>query len=66
MSDLPLWVKGRSARAGDALKALCLALNATFRKVGPAYVLTDDLLSYGARRAVLAEWLYDAQMAISA
>ena len=36
--------------ADDLLRALDFALAATWRKVGPAYVLTDDLQGVGARR----------------
>ncbi|HLJ57791.1 MAG TPA: hypothetical protein VKT77_22330 [Chthonomonadaceae bacterium] len=40
----------RSARAGDLLRALCLCLAGAFRKLGPAYVLTDDVSGVGSRR----------------
>ncbi len=61
MAKLPLWTLGESARAGDVLKALCYALTGAFRKVGPAFVLTDDVAGWGARRQLLAEWGQDAQ-----
>lgn len=42
--------------AGDLLRALCLCVTGTFRKVGPAFVLTDDLAGVGARRHRLQQW----------
>jgi hypothetical protein len=72
---LPLWTRGgaQPVRSGDVLKALCLAVTGTFRRVGPAagdvrpaFVLTDDLAGLGTRRARLAEWSQDAQAQRSA
>jgi len=45
-----------SAPAGDLLRALAQAVAGTYRQVGPAFVLTDDLAGVGARRQRLAEW----------
>lgn len=45
-----------SAPAGDLLGALALAVAGTYRRVGPAFVLTDDLAGVGARRQRLSEW----------
>ena len=45
-----------SAPAGDLLGALALTVAGTYRQVGPAFVLTDDLAGVGARRQRLAEW----------
>ena len=45
-----------SAPAGDLLGALALAVAGTFRQVGPAFVLTDDLAGVGTRRQRLSEW----------
>jgi len=42
--------KARTAPARDMLGALTLALTGTFRRVGSAYVLTDDLHGLGARK----------------
>ncbi len=48
------------ARGGDVLKALCLAVTGTFRKVTAgnesAYVLTDDVEGIGARQARIGAW----------
>lgn len=41
--------------AGDLMQALALCVCGTWRKVGPAYVLTDDVLGLGTRQAFLAE-----------
>lgn len=46
----------KAASAGDLLRALCVCVTGTFRKVGPAYVLTDDLAGVGTRRKVLQDW----------
>jgi hypothetical protein len=53
-----LTVRGAAATApiADLLQALCLCVTGTFRKVGPAYVLTDDLVGVGVRRQRLQEW----------
>ena len=40
----------------DLLQAVCLCVAGTFRKVGPAYVLTDDLIGVGVRRKHLEDW----------
>lgn len=45
-----------AATAEDLLRAICLCVTGTFRKVGPAYVLTDDLVGVGVRRKHLQEW----------
>lgn len=39
-----------TAKAGDLLQALALCVTGTYRQVGPAYVLTDDLLGVGPRQ----------------
>lgn len=46
----------KAASAGDLLRALCVCVTGTFRKVGTAYVLTDDLAGVGTRRKVLQDW----------
>lgn len=61
IATLPVWTRGQIAPARDVLRALCLSLTSTFRQVGPAFVLTDDLLGIGARRALLADWYSDAE-----
>ena len=53
-----LFVQGAAAMepAGDLLRALCVCVTGTFRKVGSAFVLTDDLAGVGTRRARLSDW----------
>jgi len=50
----------KPAEAGEVLDALRVSLSATWRKVGPAYVLTNDLVGIGARRhainAAVRKW----------
>lgn len=41
--------------AGDVMQALALCVCGTWRQVGPAYVLTDDVRGLGTRRAALQE-----------
>lgn len=41
-------------KAGDLLRALAFCVAGTYRKVGPAYVLTDDLMGRAVRRQ---EWV---------
>lgn len=40
---------GQSAPAADLLQAAAFCLSATFRQVGPAYVMTDDLVGLGTK-----------------
>lgn len=49
-----------SARAADLLRALAFDLTATYRQVGSAFVLTDDIQGVGTRRQLLAEFGKDA------
>ena len=53
-----LTITGRpaAARAADLLRALAFCLTATYRRVGPAFVLTDDVQGVGTRRQILAEF----------
>lgn len=48
-----------SAPAGDLLRALALCLAGTYRRVGPAYILTDDVVGLGTRRRILGEFQQD-------
>ena len=68
VAGLPVWARfGASAPAGEVLRALCLAVTSTFRKISAesggktVYVLTDDRTGLGARAALLGEWLDDAE-----
>ncbi len=48
-----------SAVAGDLLRALALCVTGTYRKVGPAFVLTDDVVGLGTRRRILSKFQND-------
>jgi hypothetical protein len=62
LAGLRLWHRGTApARSGDVLKALCLATTGAFRRVGPAFVLTESREGLGARRARLADRLRDLE-----
>lgn len=52
-----------SARAADLLQALALCVAGTYRKVGPAYVLTDDLAGEGTRQMILSRFVEAADLA---
>ena len=56
-SDRKLSVQGTSASAGDLLRALALAVTGTWRVVGPAYLLTDDLEGLGVRQGRIQDWV---------
>lgn len=45
-----------TARASDWLRALAFCLTGTYRKVGPAFVLTDDLLGRATLRQIWSDW----------
>lgn len=57
-ADKTLAVTGpaATATAEDLLHAVCLCVTGAFREVGPAYVLTDDLIGVGTRRKHLQDW----------
>jgi len=55
---LPVLIAGdlpKPQPAGDVMQALALCVCGTWRQVGPAFVLTDDVLGLGTRRAALQE-----------
>lgn len=66
IAGLRVWMRGSSAQAqstpsgADVLRALCLCVSGAFRRVGPAHVLTSDMIGLGARRAVVDDWRQDA------
>ena len=43
----------KSARAADFLRALAFCVGGTYRRLGPAYVLTDDVVGVGTRRQII-------------
>ena len=55
-ADLSVYTRGTSATAADLLRAVCWSVTGTFRRVGPAYVLTDDLAGLGTRHAAIEAW----------
>ena len=55
-TDQTVYIRGDYARAGDILRAFALCVTGTYRQVGPAYVLTDDLSGLGVRHALLNIW----------
>jgi hypothetical protein len=62
--DLPVYLRGTSAPAGDLLMALCWDVAGTFRKIEPGdekdtdslFLLTDDVTGIGTRAGRFAEW----------
>jgi|GEM_PF-1068825 len=61
VADLKVSVVGSRVRAKDALQALALAVTGTYRRVGPAFVLTSDLIGLGARKLRFAIWYGELQ-----
>lgn len=55
-AELNVYLRGRSARAGDILTALCYGITGTFRKVGPAYIMTNDREGYATRLLRIRNW----------
>lgn len=55
--ELPVVLWGDSARSGDVLTALCYGVTGTFRKVGPAFILTDNREGLGYRMLQIQEWV---------
>lgn len=55
-AELPVALWGTSARSGDVLTALCYGVTGTFRKVGSAFVMTDDREGLGTRLGRILEW----------
>ena len=53
----------RTARGRDLLRAAAFCLAGTFRRVGPAYVLTDDREGTAPRRERLLRFVEEAEMA---
>ena len=51
------------ARAKDLLRALALCVAGAYRRVGPAYVLTDDVMGAGTRRMILSRFAQAADIA---
>jgi hypothetical protein len=52
-----------TARARDLLQAVALCLTATYRRVGSAYILTDDIEGVGTRRQLWREYQMEAEEA---
>ncbi len=52
----------RTARAVDLLRATAFCVTGTFRRVGPAYVLTDDLEGTATRRQRLGRFLQEGRL----
>ncbi|BDI29841.1 hypothetical protein CCAX7_18920 [Capsulimonas corticalis] len=52
-----------TARARDLLQALALCVRGTYRKIGPAYVLTNARIGAGASQVTLIRFAQTAEMA---
>lgn len=61
-----VYLRGESARAGDILKALCWGTSGTFRRVGTASVLTEDLTPLAIRLGKIQDWRTGAQARLDA
>uniref|UniRef100_UPI00286B09D8 hypothetical protein n=1 Tax=Armatimonas sp. TaxID=1872638 RepID=UPI00286B09D8 len=60
-ASLAVHLRGPSARAGDICQALARCVTGTWRRVGPGYVLTDDLVPLAIRMGRIHDWLTAAQ-----
>ena len=49
-----------SAPATDLLRALAFCVTGTYRMIGPAYVLSDDIIGYGTRVSTLVRFEKEA------
>ncbi|MBB6053075.1 hypothetical protein [Armatimonas rosea] len=63
-ADRQVHLRGTQARTGDVLQALARGVAGTWRKVGPGYVLTDDLTPLAIRMGRIHDWLTAAQDAL--
>ncbi len=61
LGDKTLTLRGTAAApAADLLRALAFCVTGTYRQVGPAYVLTGDLVGVGTRHQIWAEFYQQA------
>lgn len=56
----------RTARGVDLLRSVAFCVAGTYRKVGPAYVLTDDIQGSASRRQRLIRFLQEAEIKLHA
>lgn len=62
IADRIIQLRGTSARAGDLLQALCLAVCGTLRQIeGTTYLLTEDQEGLAVRQAAYERWLASVQ-----
>jgi hypothetical protein len=68
VATLPVWVNEEtvSAKAGDVLQALALSVTGTFRRIGPVYLLTEDVEGIGSRLGRLTRWSREAEQQANA
>ena len=57
VSQLPVEAFGASARVGDLLRSLAMAITGTYRKVGSSYVLTSDAIGLAERQ--MRFWIWE-------
>ena len=61
LESMTLTLRGTdTALAADLLQALAFCLTGTYRQVGPAYVLTDDVIGIGTRHQIWADFEREA------
>lgn len=64
-SRIVRFIGGTEAPAKDILKALAFCVGGAYRQVGPAYVLTNDIVGLGVKHALWKEFEDKAKKAIS-
>lgn len=63
-APMPMVETGTEASIADLLQAIALGVTGTYRRVGTAYVLTQDLVGIGAHKARIAVWEDDIEKVI--
>ena len=65
MELLPITMRPAAARvrAGDLLRAIAFDVSGAYRKVGPLYILTNDVMGLGTKAALIKEYELRAQTA---
>ena len=53
---LTLCLGRKTVRAADLLRSLAFCVGGTYRQVGPAYILTDDIKGAGTRRQIIQDY----------
>jgi hypothetical protein len=66
VGQLPLWTSAprMGARAGDILKVLALSVSGAYRRIGPVYLLTEEVEGLGPRAMRIVSWADEASQVV--